>query len=350
MSRQRVLDPALAQFSGREPTISHRNSKCRRVSRPTRPRPRKTTRGKSSVEDRNFAKLQTELKHLEKEISSLKQAKDPYSFQSATKQIFEKLQTRRANFSISTDQEKLLSELNAFQDDESVIVGRLEKFHEERNVLDSEILSRKELIQTLTGQLNQAKKDLRTKQNRLDSLVAQIGDSKREQEMIQHNLQTKQAQLAEVEEQKVRRSEGLKLLSEVENKLSEAASQFSNVQRKFLSQWRNWTTDQMISWICELDSSYEQYRKQLSMELPKQAESGDDFRYFDMNVLLGLGIGKIRHRGQLMDNINALVNEKYGESKNQEIGERIAFDNLGAQMVRRPEVGTQTLHLASSSL
>merc|ERR1719229_1134301 len=126
--------------------------------------------------------------------------------------------------------------------------------------------------------------------------------------MIQHNLQVKRVQLAKMEEQISSRSKSLKLISDMENTLQNPSTQFVEVQKAFVTKWQNWNVEQMIRWICEQDPAYEQYRTALSQKLPQQAESGADFSYFDTNILLGLGISKIRHRGELMKSIAQLVN------------------------------------------
>jgi len=318
--RQRVLDPSLANLvSSNDDGVSGRGSmsRNRRLARPSGlnrpPRRRVSTLSrtrhakKRDHQDDLSIKLKAALKQIENEITALTSSKDPYTFEASTKKIQGKLNAHKLDFALPENQEQLSSELLSLQQDESTIKSRLAELEEERQTVASGIKSTRELIQTLTGQLNQAKMDLRGLQNRSDAIGKFVSDSRSEQEMIQHNLQTKRVQLIEMEEQMSSRSKSLQLISDSEQLLQKVSAQFVDVQKTFLSDWRNWTVQQMVIWMCEQDSAYEQYRNTLDEQLPAQAESGADFAYFDTNILLGLGIGKIRHRGELMKSITQLV-------------------------------------------
>jgi len=315
--RQRVLDPSLealvskdaspVRSASRVANSRGRRSQTRR--RPTSHRARKMTskkKGEMPYEPKD--KLKVDLEKIESKIAALKNSKDPYVFEATMKRIQEELDSKKMEFKLPENQEKLSSEVLSLQQDETTINARLTELTDERTKVNCEVQSKKDLIQALTGQLNQAKMDLRGLQNRCDAIGTFLADSKSEQKMIQHNLQVKQVQLVEMEEQMSSRSKSLKLISDMENTLQNASTQFLEVQKQFLTKWQNWNVEQMVSWICEQDPAYEQYRMALSQKLPEQAESGADFAYFDTNILLGLGIGKIRHRGELMKSIAQLVN------------------------------------------
>lgn len=305
MSRQRVLDPSLAQFAGRTARPSGRSTRGRPRTRPER-------LSRSSFKKREaqtpLEKLKAELQVVDNAILLLKDSKDPFTFASKQKEIKETIESRKKNFALPENQAELSSELVTLQEDESTVSRRLTQLQGERSDVNTEIQTQKELIQRVTGQLKQAKIQLRDLQTRFDSLGSFVADSKREQERILQTLKQKQSQLAQMEEETSRRTDALKLISETENKLSEAATDFGAVEKSFLLEWQNWTVQQMISWMCQQDPAYEQYRGNLTELLPKQAESGADFVYFDTNILLGLGISKIRHRGELMKSIAQLVN------------------------------------------
>lgn len=290
------------RFASRVANPRGRRSQRRR---PASHRARKLT---SKKKEEPKDKLKVDLEKIESKIAALKSSKDPYVFEATMKQIQEELDSKKMEFKLPENQEKLSSEVLSLQQDETTINARLTELTDERTKVNCEVQSKKDLIQALTGQLNQAKMDLRGLQNRCDAIGTFLADSKSEQKMIQHNLQVKQVQVAEMEEQMSSRSKSLKLISDMENTLQNASTQFLEVQKQFLTKWQNWNVEQMVSWICEQDPAYEQYRMALSQKLPEQAESGADFAYFDTNILLGLGIGKIRHRGELMKSIAQLVN------------------------------------------
>lgn len=315
--RQRVLDPSL------EALVSKDASPVRSASRVANPRGRRnqtrrrpsshrarkmTSKKKGEMPQEPKDKLKVDLEKIESKIAALKNSKDPYVFEATMKRIQEELDSKKMEFKLPENQEKLSSEVLSLQQDETTINARLTELTDERTKVNCEVQSKKDLIQALTGQLNQAKMDLRGLQNRCDAIGTFLADSKSEQKMIQHNLQVKQVQLVEMEEQMSSRSKSLKLISDMENTLQNASTQFLEVQKQFLTKWQNWNVEQMVSWICEQDPAYEQYRMALSQKLPEQAESGADFAYFDTNILLGLGFGKIRHRGELMKSIAQLVN------------------------------------------
>merc|ERR1719317_1393162 len=317
--RQRVLDPSLealvskddssspVRFASRVGNPRGRRSQTRR--RPAGHRARKmTSKKKGELPQEPKDKLKVDLEKIESKIAALKNSKDPYVFEATMKRIQEELDSKKMEFKLPENQEKLSSEVLSLQQDETTINARLEELTDERTKVNCEVQSKKDLIQALTGQLNQAKMDLRGLQNRCDAIGTFLADSKSEQKMIQHNLQVKQVQLVEMEEQMSSRSKSLNLISDMENALQNASTQFLEVQKQFLTKWQNWNVEQMVSWICEQDPAYEQYRMALSQKLPEQAESGADFAYFDTNILLGLGVGKIRHRGELMKSIAQLVN------------------------------------------
>lgn len=253
-------------------------------------------------------KLQADLQAIETEISLLKNAKDPYSFTFKQNTLQAKLDAQKVDFSLPRNQEELSSALISLQQDETTINTRLAQLAEERKNVSSEVQLTRDWIHRLTGQQKKAKTELRNLQNRSEALGRFVTDCKQERGTIQHNLEAKRVELVETEEQMTQRAHGLKLIYETETRLSETANQFADVQKSFLSEWENWTVQQMVCWICEQDSVYEQYRQALNFQLPQQAESGADFAFFDTNVLLGLGICPIRHRSQLMKNIAALVN------------------------------------------
>jgi len=321
--RQRVLDPSLAELVSKtdgESRFASRIANSRGRRRQTRSRPvsrlsqrllraRKLTSKKGNFEkEEPNDKLKVDLEQIESTIAALKNSKDPYVFEATIKQIQEELDFKKKQFKLPENQEKLSSEVLSLQQDETTINARLTELTDEREKVNCEVQSKKDLIQALTGQLNQTKMDLRSLQNRSDAITGFVADSTSEQKMIQHNLQVKRVQLAEMEEQMSSRSKSLKLISATENTLQNASTQFLEVQKQFLTKWQNWNVEQMVSWICEQDPAYEQYRMALRQKLPEQAESGADFAYFDTNILLGLGIGKIRHRGELMKSIAQLVN------------------------------------------
>merc|ERR1719325_391449 len=315
--RQRVLDPSLADLvSSDDSRTASRNMRggasrrrpSGRRNRPASHRSRQLTSKKVHKKEETKDKLKIDLEQIESKISALKNSKDPYVFEATVKQIQEELHSKKKEFKLPENQEKLSSEVLSLQEDETTINARLMELTDERTKVNCDVQSKKDLIQALTGQLNQAKMDLRGLQNRCDAIGTFVADSKSEQKMIQHNLQVKRVQLAEMEEQMSSRSKSLKLISATENTLQNASTQFLEVQKQFLTKWQNWNVEQMVSWICEQDPAYEQYRMALSQKLPEQAESGADFAYFDTNILLGLGIGKIRHRGELMKSIAQLVN------------------------------------------
>jgi len=315
--RQRVLDPSLADLvSSDDSRMASRNTRggasrrrpSGRRNRPVSHRSRQLTSKKVHKKEETKDKLKIDLEQIESKISALKNSKDPYVFEATVKQIQEELHSKKKEFKLPENQEKLSSEVLSLQEDEATINARLMELTDERTKVNCDVQSKKDLIQALTGQLNQAKMDLRGLQNRCDAIGTFVADSKSEQKMIQHNLQVKRVQLAEMEEQMSSRSKSLKLISDMESTLQNASAQFLEVQKTFLTKWQNWNVEQMVSWICEQDPAYEQYRMALSQKLPEQAESGADFAYFDTNILLGLGIGKIRHRGELMKSIAQLVN------------------------------------------
>jgi len=315
--RQRVLDPSLADLVSSDDSrtasrnmrggASRRRPSSRRI-RPASHRSRQLTSKKVHKKEEPKDKLKVDLEQFESKIAALKDSKDPYVFEATVKQIQEELHSKKEEFKLPENQEKLSSEVLSLQEDETTINARLLELTNERTKVNCDVQSTKDLIQALTGQLNRAKMDLRGLQNRCDAIGTFVTDAKSEQKMIQHNLQVKRVQLAEIEEQMSSRSKSLKLISDVENTLQNASAQFLEVQKTFLTKWQNWNVEQMVSWICEQDPAYEQYRMALSQKLPEQAESGADFAYFDTNILLGLGIGKIRHRGELMKSIAQLVN------------------------------------------
>lgn len=303
MSRQRVLDPSLAQFAGR----TARPSGGRPLRGRQRTRPERISRNAFRRKENQIEKLQSDLQLIDGAISHLKDLKDPFTFASKKKEIQEMIESRKENFALPENQAVVSSELVTLQEDEISVSNRLTQLQGERSDVKTEIQTQTELIQRLTGQLKRAKTQLRDLQGRFDSLGSFVADSKREQERIVQTLKQTQSQLAQMEEQAGRRTDALKLISETENTLLEAANHFGAVEKSFLLEWQSWTIPQMISWICQQNEAYEQYREVLSQLLPKQAESGADFAYFDTNILLGLGIGKIRHRGELMKSITELV-------------------------------------------
>merc|ERR1711953_67847 len=151
---------------GRTTRASTRRRLSGRRARPAGQRTRKPATSKKPVnKEEPKDKLKLDLEKIESKISALKNSKDPYAFEATVKQIQAELESRKREFKLPDNQEKLSSEVLSLVEDERTINARLMEMDDERTSVNCEIQSKKELIQTLTGQLNQAKMDLRGLQN-----------------------------------------------------------------------------------------------------------------------------------------------------------------------------------------
>lgn len=72
--------------------------------------------------------------------------------------------------------------------------------------------------------------------------------------------------------------------------------------------WRTWTPGETIDWICSLDSTFDaKYRRILAGTIPEQIIRGDDLRYLDVDLLIGLGVQQLTDRGKIMQNVQRLM-------------------------------------------
>jgi len=72
--------------------------------------------------------------------------------------------------------------------------------------------------------------------------------------------------------------------------------------------WRTWTPGETIDWICSLDSTFDaKYRRILAGTIPEQIIRGEDLRYLDVDLLIGLGVQQLTDRGKIMQNVQRLM-------------------------------------------
>jgi len=72
--------------------------------------------------------------------------------------------------------------------------------------------------------------------------------------------------------------------------------------------WRTWTPKETVDWICSLDSTFDtKYRRILVGTIPEQIIKGDDLRYLDVDLLIGLGVQQLTDRGKVMQNVQRLM-------------------------------------------
>lgn len=330
--QKRILDPSLAKiantdtrnqgFYGQERPTPEASSQSRRNvhERPRRrvgpvrrrtnqnPRTNPNSRRTPNVPKQSLkSQAELDLKSFATIIEALKECVDPFEFERKVKAIRKRLESKKESLAPSEELESLAAQITEFKQDRDTIHSRISTIEAERTRVASEFESHKLNVKQLQTQLQNARTQLSNTQRILEDLEKVHFDSQNEQKTIIENLERKENELQMLEESNNDRREALDLLLEAEASLNEASKDVDVLRQEFYTNWESWNPEQMVAWMCQQGSEFEQYRPSLSKLLPQQAQSGADFLYFDSHVLLGLGIGLIRHRGQMMSSIQSLT-------------------------------------------
>jgi len=259
--------------------------------------PKQNLKSQAEVDFKNFATV----------VDALKECVDPFEFEKKVGAIRKSLETKKESLAPSEELESLAAQITEFKQDRDTIHSRISTIETERTRVASELQSHKSNVEQLQLDLQSARAQLSNTQRIFDDVEKVHFDSQNEQKTILENLARKENELQMLEESNNDRKEALDLLLEAEASLNEASKDVDVLRQEFYTNWESWTPEQMVAWMCQQGAEFEQYKPSLSKLLPQQAQSGADFLYFDSHVLLGLGIGLIRHRGQMMSSIQSLT-------------------------------------------
>jgi len=322
--QKRILDPSLAKiantdkggkgFYGQPGPTAEAASNPRRFRdrrQPPRGPVRRTSaprRAPMKPQKQTFVdKVRSEVHQLSTRIEALKECTDPFEFENLVESIRQSLENKKQSLQPSEEADLLIQKINGFKQDKETISSRISTIQSERSRVESELQSHKEHVAQIQLELQSARAALSETQRIFEDLEKVHFDSQNEHKTIEKNLAKNEQEYAHLEEKNKERQEALNLVLDAELSLSEASTGVESIRDKFYSTWEAWTPEQMVCWMCQQGAEFEQYKPNLLKLLPQQAQCGADFAYFDSHVLLGLGIGLIRHRGQMMKSIQTLI-------------------------------------------
>lgn len=239
---------------------------------------------------------------------------DPFEFEFEINELTVNLQKMRDGLHVPKEYSSICKEVEELQESEQVVGERMEDFELKKRELKQEIIISEQEVNALRAQLRQKEINLKAKQNSLDDLSQIQNDCISEKYEIQEALKIKLNLKNNLENSIQITNQCKDLISHTESQLEDVKSQANVVEERFQSTWRVWSIEQIINWLCGLDEQFETlYRTKLEQSAPQQLENGEDFEIFDANVLLGLGVEKLRHRLVMMNAISSLTAGHFGE-------------------------------------
>ena len=97
---------------------------------------------------------------------------------------------------------------------------------------------------------------------------------------------------------------------QIEASLTASQQEVKEMKRQ-LKGYRNWSGEEVVSWICKLDNGqYMKYKDKLSVAFSKEGVIGSNMHHLDKSELQSFGVDSFCDRGNICDHINRLVNRK----------------------------------------
>ena len=114
---------------------------------------------------------------------------------------------------------------------------------------------------------------------------------------------------------------------ELELSLNQARNELDEMrikQKMDPSMYKTWSSDELISWICQLDDGiYVKYKEKLSVGFRDEGLNGKVIQHLDRQELRGFGVDSFSDRANIYQHIQALVsiggNDKQNANHNDEV-------------------------------
>jgi len=185
----------------------------------------------------------------------------------------------------------------------------MEDQEKEIETITTDTLTIEKSIDTLQTEIKKLETDLRKQKQKLDLEKNKITELNDNQNKLKEKTARNRKDIVELEKQLNENDDltDIQMKDEYSTWNKNLELFVETVNTFYEINWRKWTVEETVAWICRLDNAqYRHYKDKLKTGLAERIDTGDDLTLLDMVTLNEIGILKIRDRKKILGHVKRL--------------------------------------------